>query len=620
MKAREELKPDPWGGLTRRRLLGSGAAAAAALLSEAPWARAFRSNAARPELLPVSADVWSSEVAVTGGPSGAVLTDAGRTIATTPSGRGFSAIVSLSPAGNVLVADNGAGRRAAQTYTARLRSAPTARVTMEVTGNTLQLDASSSERDPYTRSPLRRFAWTDPGGAQLGNGERLRLEAPFADGEHIVHLAVTDLAGASDMGAALFCAQKGAPVSVDSDYQPEWIRRAIAYGVIPPLFGTPPLDAVTAALGRLSRLGVNVLWLAPIFATVPGDFGYAVTDHFAVRPDYGDLAALRRLVVAAHSRGIRVILDMPLNDTSSRHPYFLQAQRFKEAESRYWTFYERGPNGEPVHYFSWRKLPNLSYESSEVRRLALEAAAFWLREAGVDGFRCDAAWGVSERAPGFWSEWADEVRRIRPDALLLAEAPARSDVPDEEGFDAAYDWGEQLGEWAWRGAFSRRGVSLPSLAHAITQPQPTRPFRFLDNNDTGTRFIAVNGPDVTRAALALLLTLPGIPCIYTGEEIGADYLPYKQTRPLAWSSDPDQLEALIKRLCAQRLARPALQCGLLRTLDVTPSDVVIAFEATLPGERLVVAVNMSDEPVTAEIPLMATAIRIDAWSAEVREV
>ena len=192
-------------------------------------------------------------------------------------------------------------------------------------------------------------------------------------------------------------------------------------------------------------------------------------------------------------------------------------------------------------------------------------------------------------------------------------------MPDEEGFDAAYDWGDQLGEWAWRGAFSRRGVSLPSLAHAINQPQPTRPFRFLDNNDTGTRFIAAHGPDVTRAALALLLTLPGIPCIYTGEEVGAEYLPYQQTRPLAWSSDPDQLEALIKRLCAQRLARPALQYGLLRALDATPSDVVIAFEAALPGERLVVALNMSDEVASAEIPSIATSIRIDAWSAELRE-
>ncbi len=620
MRAGEESKPDTRRGLTRRRLLGSGAAAAAALLAEAPLARALRSRAVRPELLPVSADVWSNQVAVTGGPSGAALTDGGRTIATAPSGRGFSAIAPLSPADNVLIAESGEGRSAAQTYTARLRSAPMARVTIEVTGNTVQLDASSSGLDPYTRSPLSQFVWTDPDGAQLGNGEQLTLGGPFADGEHVVHLAVTDLAGSSDAAATLFCAQDGTPVSVDSDYQPEWIRRAIAYGVIPPLFGDPPLDAVTAALGRLSRLGVNVLWLAPIFATVPGDFGYAVTDHFAVRPDYGDLAALRRLIDEAHSRDMRVILDMPLNDTSSRHPYFLQAQRFKQAESRYWTFYERGPHGEPVHYFSWRKLPNLSYESSEVRRLALEAAAFWLREAGVDGFRCDAAWGVAERAPGFWSEWAEEVRRNRPDALLLAEAPARSDVPRAEGFDAAYDWGEQLGEWAWRGAFSRRGVSLPSLAHAINQPQPTRPFRFLDNNDTGTRFTAAHGPEMTRAALALLLTLPGIPCIYTGEEIGAEYLPYEQTRPLAWNSDPNRLEALIKRLCAQRLARPALQFGLLRTLDATPSDVVIAFEATLPGERLVVAVNMSDEPATVEIRSITTAIRVDAWSAEVREV
>jgi len=136
-------------------------------------------------------------------------------------------------------------------------------------------------------------------------------------------------------------------------------------------------------------------------------------------------------VAAAHQRGLKVLLDMPLTDTSVHHPYFAQAKRFKQAESRYWSFYERDRHGRPVHYFSWRNLPNLSYENTEVRRLALEAAGYWLREAGVDGFRCDAAWGIAARAPGFWSEWADEVQRIRPGALLLAEAPALS-APSQE--------------------------------------------------------------------------------------------------------------------------------------------------------------------------------------------
>ncbi len=608
------------GPLTRRRLLGSTAVAAGVLLSEASVARALRSHAARPELLPVSADVWATRLDVTGGPAGSVLTDGASAITTSPAGRGFTAVLPLSAAANLVTAHDGEGRSAQQTYTARHRAAPTAKISLIVADGAVKLDAGASEPDSYTDAPLSRFDWTGHDGAPIGSGQQLTLEGPFADGEHMLGVTVTDKAGASDTAGVLFGAQNGAPLSLARGYQPEWVTRAIVYGVIPPLFGAPPLEAVTEALERLSKLGVNVLWLAPVFATVPGDFGYAVTDHFAVRSDYGDLQALQRLVQEAHTRGMRIMLDLPLNDTSSHHPYFLQAKRFKAAQSHYWAFYERGPHGEPVHYFSWRDLPNLSYESAEVRRMALEVAGYWLRETGVDGFRCDAAWGVAARAPGFWSEWAAEVRRIRPDALLLAEASALTGDPAEEGFDAAYDWGRGLGEWAWQGAFSKRGVSLPVLSQAIGAPQATRPFRFLDNNDTGRRFITVNGPGMTRAALALLLTLPGIPCVYTGEEIGAEYLPYKQTVPLAWESDPHRLEALIRRLCAERLERPALQHGRLRPLEANPSAAIFAFEAALPGERLLGAVNMSGQSLAAEIPSAGVSMRLAAWSAVVREL
>src|SRR5690606_12749843 len=129
----------------------------------------------------------------------------------------------------------------------------------------------------------------------------------------------------------------------------------------------------------------------------------------------------------------------------------------------------------------------------------------------------------------FWTAWRDELRRIKPDLLLLAEASVRDPFYGDQGFDAAYDWTEALGEWAWRDAFdSERTAALLRTAIAASQEaaQEALVFRFLDNNDTGARFIERYGPQRARLAAVLLLTLPGLPMIYTGQEVGARFEPY----------------------------------------------------------------------------------------------
>ncbi len=589
--------------LTRRDLVRAGLAGAAGALAGPTAARAAR-RAQRPELLPVSADVWSSSVAVSGAPSAGVLTVDGAPVAVQPGRRGFVATVPLAAGVNEVELDAPSGRVAAQTFTGRLRPGPTARIAVSAEAGVVRLEAGSSRTDPYTAASLAAFEWRE-GAKLVGDSESVALTGPFGDGDHYISCCVTDSAGRQDTAAGVFTVSGGAPAVPAAGWEPEWMSGAVVYGVVPPLFGQPPLAAVVEALDRLCSLGVTVLWLSPLFATTPGEFGYAVTDHFEVRPDYGTMETLQELVAEAHARGLRVILDMPLNDTSASHPYFLQARRFKQSESRYWNFYERDSHGSPVHYFSWRRLPNLSYESAEVRRLALEAARYWMIEAGVDGFRLDAAWGVAARAPGFWTEWTEEVRRIQPQALLLAEAPAGSAQFAEEGFSVAYDWGANLGEWAWQAAFPKRGVDLEALGVALRVSHPIRPFRFLDNNDTGARFITRHGPGMTKAALALLLLQPGLPCVYTGEEIGAEYLPYEQTHALEWGEDPYDMHELVVRLLAQRAQLPALQRGALRLLEAQPAASVLAVTASLPRETVVLAVNFAGEPQTATVQMPA---------------
>jgi cyclomaltodextrinase / maltogenic alpha-amylase / neopullulanase len=624
--SRAEGRGSPEGPpLTRRALVagGIGAFAATAVGGLGPAVAAAR-KARAPTLWPADGEVWALSIGVEGTPPNAQLSHAGQPVPTTPGSYSFTAAVPLSPGANAVVATSPtAGTSIGRSYLARLAQRPTARVTLSMSEGVVRLDASPSESDPYTAAPIEAVSWRQRDGTALGSGTVLTMQGPWSDGEHYVTASVTDARGHADETTVVFVVSAGRAALVDpSSWQPEWVQKAVVYGAIPPLFGQPPLEALAGQLDRLAALGVNVLWMSPIFATTAGDFGYAVTDYFSVRPDYGDLAALQALVAAAHARGIKVILDLPLNDTSDQHPYYRQASEYRTG-SHYWDFYERGARGKAVHYFNWKNLPNLSYESAEVRRLATEAASYWLRSADVDGFRCDAAWGVQERRPDFWAQWRGELQRIRPDLLLLAEGSARQGVWSANGFSAAYDWTDQLGQWAWEGVFSPNQPPTPRLRSTLATPSGSRPFRFLENNDTGDRFITRNGPQVTRAASALLLTLPGIPCIYTGQEIGAAYRPYQQSKPLDWASDPSRLEPYYRSLIAQRLSNLELANGSLTLAEASPSEDVLAYVLATATASLLVAINFSASEVQAVVKVAHSndrTFKLPAWSSTLERI
>lgn len=192
-----------------------------------------------------------------------------------------------------------------------------------------------------------------------------------------------------------------------------WEQRAVLYGVAPTLFGDPPLASVTKRLDDLKALGVNGLWISPLFRTDdPSAISYSVTDYFSIRPDYGSAKDLHTLVHEAHRRGIRVLLDIVPNHTSWKHPYFLDAEK-NGPRSRYFQFYARDGKGNPTHYFDWKNLPNLDYGNPTVRKLITDAFTYWVRTFDVDGFRVDAAWGVRERAPDFWPQLRASLNQVK---------------------------------------------------------------------------------------------------------------------------------------------------------------------------------------------------------------
>ncbi len=398
-----------------------------------------------------------------------------------------------------------------------------------------------------------------------------------------------------------------APGTTAAGGRPGWAEGAVVYGVVPPLFGEPAFEAITERLDDLVDLGVRGLWLAPVTRCEPGDFGYAVVDYLDVNPDYGTRDDFRRLVDQAHARGIRVLLDFVPNHTSRQHPFFRDAER-RGRNSPYHDFYDRDADGVPTHYFDWTHLPNLNYGNPAVRSYMLAAFAFWVRQFDVDGFRVDAAWGVTERRPDFWPQWSRELKSLKPDLLLLAEASARDGRHLGNGFDAAYDWTTELGRWAWADVWRPGGIPA-RLDAALTDAgrgtaDPAAVFRFLNNNDTGVRFVARYGEGLTRVAAAALLTLPGLPCVYTGDERGAAYDPYEDTAPLSWRERVPGLRDHYRRLIRLRSRTPSLRAGTWQRLPATPDDAVYAYLRQAPGAPPVaVVLNVTGRPVSAQVSL-----------------
>ncbi len=403
-----------------------------------------------------------------------------------------------------------------------------------------------------------------------------------------------------------------------TDGVPAWVEGAVVYGVIPRKFGGDGLRDVTARLDDLRDLGVDALWLSPINAAPEGDFGYAVTDYFDLNPDVGTKADLAELVREAHARGIRVLMDFVPNHTSAEHPYYLDALARGPA-SPYYDFYDRDAAGNATYYFDWTHLPNLNFDNPAVERMVLDAFAYWVRECDVDGYRVDVAWGVKNRRPDFWPRWRREMKALKPDLLLLAEASARDPYYVANGFDAAYDWTDELGHWAWEGVFDD-ALADPSsvvgrLRAALTNggagyPDGSLIFRFLNNNDTGPRFAMLYGPDLTRVAAALLLTLPGLPCVYTGDEIGAYYLPYGDRFPLDWDEDHLGLRPYYQALIGLRHRLPSLRSRAWHLLDAEPAASVLAYlrDGGPDDPPTLVVLHFARDAAEGTIPIPATAV------------
>ena len=579
-------------------------------------------------------DVWTwvkqVKVNVSGECQNIIVDVNGREFEAEPEDESFTAEVSLLGGENRIRAackqSNGDEIRSNMlNYTERLRQVPMAVIQIALDGGRILLDGGKSQPAPGDGSQIIDHVWSaqpgNPGQLSIESdsgsesrrltnevsAQSLILQSPVADGEYYIQLDVKDSLGRQDQANTYFVIEHGIPRIPDYDKEnPAWVETAVVYGVIPNKFGRPAFQAITKRLDDLADLGINALWLAPINVSPPGDYGYAVVDYFDLNHSYGSKEDFHRMVQEAHARGIRVLMDFVPNHSSAEHPYFIDAQS-NGSESPYWNFYDRDESGNPTHYFDWTHLPNLNYENLEVRNMMTEAFAYWVREFDVDGFRVDAAWGVKQRRPDFWPQWRKELKRIKPDLLLLAEASARDPYYFDNGFDVAYDWTNQLGKWAWQIVWDDYKLKLLAynLTNALTNGhEGFHPdaliFRFLNNNDTGERFITEHGEGVTRVATALLLTLPGVPCIYTGDELGEEFQPYQDSGPLSWIERVPGLRDYHKPLISLRKEHPSLHARQWTPIELKPAPNQVAYAyLRYHGEQedpVLVVLNFNEEP------------------------
>jgi glycosidase len=477
------------------------------------------------------------------------------------------------------------------------------------------------------------------------------------------------------LAAALGCALTAthAPAQPAAS-ESTWKRGAVCYEIFVRSFydsdgdGVGDLNGLTQKLDYVNDgdprsrrdLGARCIWLMPVAAS-PSYHGYDVTDYYRVNPEYGTNADFRRLVREAHRRGIRVLVDMVLNHSSSEHPYFKHAALHPDSPYRGWYLWSpthpgvknpwgadnwhRSPMRDEYYYgFFWSGMPDLNVENRAVVEETKRIATFWLREMGVDGFRLDAIKHLVEAEQGrrvehlpgthaFLREYAAHIRRIKPDAFTIGEVwdsvgAMLPYYPDQLDAHFAFEASDAI-LTAVRTA-SARNLLAPYVRLQRELPAD-RWSPFLRNHDQ-TRTLTELGGHVARAKLAatLLLTLPGLPFVYYGEELGmtgnkpdprlrtpmhwrrgpaagfTTGVPWEPLQPDSMTANVEAQEAdstsllnLHRRLIHLRASNAALGAGELVPL-ATSNDAVAAY-LRRDGERVVLVVANLGATAVADV-------------------
>jgi alpha-amylase len=420
-----------------------------------------------------------------------------------------------------------------------------------------------------------------------------------------------------------------------------------------------------------SDLGVEGIWLMPVFQS-PSYHGYDTTDYETIEQDYGTNADFQRLLEQAHARGIRVIVDFVVNHTSNQHPWFVESASSASSPKRDWYVWSSTNPGWPqpwggnpswhplngAYYYGvfWSGMPDLNWTNAEAKAEMFRIARHWLAQ-GVDGFRLDATRHLVETGAGAGQsdtpqthqalkELSAVVRAANPRAIVVAEnwttAPViatyfGSTAVVAGGDEMPMNFNFPLSDAIVNGV---NAASASPIASALSQmlalyPAGVIDAPFLTNHDQ-RRLASTLGGNAARLrnAAAILLTLPGTPFLYYGEEVGLQNGPTSgdesKRTPMPWtpaggfttgspwfgyaagtatanvatqSGDTGSLLSLYRTLIRLRASSPALRRGTIALLG--PNTQILSFLRSSPEQTVLVAHNLTDTRATTELDLNA---------------
>ncbi|HET9772413.1 MAG TPA: alpha-amylase family glycosyl hydrolase [Acidimicrobiia bacterium] len=353
-----------------------------------------------------------------------------------------------------------------------------------------------------------------------------------------------------------------------------WWQDAVVYQIYPRSFadsdgdGVGDLTGIRHRLDHLVDLGVDAVWLSPIYRSPMADFGYDVSDHCAVDPVFGDLAGFDRLLADCHARGLRLLLDWVPNHTSDRHPWFVESRSSRRSPRRDWYFWRDGDPGRPPN--NWRaafggpawtwdaatsawylhlflpEQPDLNWGNPEVVAAQHDVLRFWL-DRGVDGFRADVVHliGKDEALPDRPPEGAEIdlvdvhdhpgthelLRGVRTvldsypgDRVMVGEVTlASADLVapyygNDDELPLVFNFALLFAPWD-----AARWAALVEESERALAARGAWPVWVLSNHDRARHRSRYGGSEArARVAAVVLLTLRGTPFLYAGEELGLE--------------------------------------------------------------------------------------------------
>jgi len=369
----------------------------------------------------------------------------------------------------------------------------------------------------------------------------------------------------------------------------DWVRDAVIYEVYLRSFSKEgTFRGLQKRLQELKSLGVTVVWLMPIHPV--GELGrkgrlgspYSVQDYYGINPEFGTLDDFKLLVASVHRLGMKIIIDLVANHTSwdsklmFDHPEWFAKNKEGLIVS---------PNAD------WTDVAQLDYRHHELRKYMIKMMVYWVRDIGIDGYRCD----VADLLPlDFWETARQALDEIKP-VMMLAEGKN----PDDhlKAFDLTYSWNvyDVLSEVVRE----KRTVNILDQKlgrEHLRYPKNALRMRFISNHDKNVQ----DGPSVqlyskagAKAAAALIFTLPGVPLIYNGDEVGnSKKLNLTDKVDIDGSQDGDFRREYTK-LAELRGAHPALREGSYQRIWCSDSTRVFAFQRVRGNDTVCVLINFS---------------------------